>query len=308
MQAWKPALHNSNEPASLRRPPACTNRCLTGIALAACSVRAVAFIAGCLPQGMPAYVDGGKSVATVGGGRLWICSVDGKESVKAYKLPNPEMQVRTLGDQIWGAHHLAGSASGLIWEKKRIHRRPGRNSASGGRDGDWAALPPKGRGRQALLYVTEQVGDPAAGLPCCIVARPVQSAQDRWLPRHWRRAKDGLVTETFDKQDLVAVDVLDAAGKSVAKLSTWAPRSTGSRATTARRGRGRDRYMEGYLGDYARLSPDKSLLLLEISGGEEVSFEVSSISRLAKVLWGGTAGDLLTGHPLVDRDQICGAA
>ena len=268
------------------------------------SLLATGILSGCLPEGMPAYVDGGKSVVTTTDGMLWVYTVASGD-VKGYKLPASDMSGKMLGDQIWV--HSPEHRARFDWNKKEFVGGP-KELDGLGVEGDWVAGATEGtwEGKPCVFVLEKRPENPGEQSAYGIYALPELkklkavdaiplAAGDLWS-----------VTETFARDPhagdkLTSVELFDASGKSVVKVA--AEELKQFKGELLHDPNESWRQMQGYVGDYARLSPDKTVLLLALVSHGDTRFDVLDV-KTGKVLWGTMCPNPIRGHPLVTRDGI----
>jgi hypothetical protein len=281
-------------------------RCAT-LGLAAAGL--VILASGCLPDDMPGYTDGGKTVVCMDGrgdGTLWTYDVVGGKAV-ALKMPDKgtPSYARLMGDDVWVETRQIGekdtqatyacrrfdAAKGEFAETPVALKKGGllKNFVPASWEGKkccfaYASGEMCGGGEGQVKYTVYSYPD--------FVKQDKEVALDGVLPAggFWWvsvrvRAAVGKPTEIDN------VDVYDPEAKKVVAIS----HDEGSKVRWA--------VSQSNQG-YARMSEDRKVLLLAFPDeGDGYNFGVFDVAT-GKYLWGGQAKNPVKGHPLVRRDEV----
>lgn len=267
------------------------------------------FLSGCLPNDMPAYVNGGKTVVAVASGKLWTYDVaTGKAT--PHSLPGEWLleSARAMGDQIFVMCRRPGAA-GKPDERRWQVFDATKNEFVDGADGLHAeplrTLPASYQGQKCIFTTVSWKPAAQEKVPYQVFALPdmkdlgtvnlneVLPAGGFW----W-------VMVTVEKEgdagklDLGPVEVFDEAGKQVLVIA-----SEEARKLKYTYGSGDARTKQGGRVGYARINAEEKVLLLAFGYRQQMTFGVFDITN-GKFLWGGEAEYPLRGNPVVKRNEI----
>ena len=268
-----------------------------------------ALMGGCLPDDMPAYTNGGKTVVAVAQGpsgqALWTYDVQSGK-VTPYSLPDKwQLQsARMLGDQVWvrgGLRHEQDPAK--HWEHSCKRFDPVKNEfvagppALEGRDWLSGAIPASDEGKMCLFVPSAaQPANNEGKIDYDVFSFPeikqmkwvkldqvIPAGRFWWLTLKVKKQKDG-------SREIGNVDLFNAEGKKVVTITNEEGRKMkyqGGREFPA----------------YARLSEDFAVLLLALGEQGGYNFGVFDTGT-GKFLWGGSTRFVLKGNPLVKRTEV----
>jgi len=257
----------------------------------------VPFVPGCLPNDMPAYTNDGKSVVLVAEGdkdqTLWTYDIQTKVA-SAQRSPGKGKlkYARMLGDQVW-----------VEWEAGSERFDPARKefvpAPEGFRGCDWLerAIPASYEGKKSLFLPPKNAPvHPKEKISYTVYSFPEMKRQatmclDQVFPAggFWwvsLRTRDITPGET----EVEHIEVFSDAGKRIASIEHEEARKM--------------EYRGGWNPGYARMGEGGKALFLAFGDQGCYSFGVFDTTS-GKFLWGGeSAGEAMTGNPLVTRTEV----
>jgi hypothetical protein len=283
--------------------------------LVAATAVVAALFAGCLPDDLPGYTNGGKTVVAVAssgtaGQMLWTYDV-ASQKVAAHPLPDTGhlLSARMLGDEVWVAGAFPSNAERPAKEYSKFSCKrfdPVTNEFAATpedlKGSDWLrdAMPASYEGKKCVFLQTNSAtADPGKKLTYAVFSWPDMKKQkeielDQVIPAGrfwWVEFKSRPVTDgKMWPREIVKLDLYDAEGKMVASIPKEESHKIG--------------YDPGlWSREHARISDDSTVLLLASGGKSSYDFGVFEVST-GKFLWGGVAPRCLEGNPLVRRTEI----
>lgn len=243
-------------------------------------------LTGCLPRGMPAFLNDGKIVIATTPGKLWVYDV-GSGAVNGYSLLYPEMRGKLIGDQLW-VHIYRGDNEKpkSVCERFDLNKK---EFVHGPKEldelGDWVegAVETSCEGKKCLLLV-EKTGYSIYSFP---ELKKVKTAENTPIPLKGFWSATTHYSKKEGKDVLDGLEVFDSEGKSVAKVP---PKEV--------------RKMEPILETvYLRVSENKEVLILaDVRQPGDALFGVFEM-KTGNFLWGGVCLHLIRGNPLIRRDE-----
>jgi hypothetical protein len=271
----------------------------------------ISLIAGCLPTDMPAYVNDGKTIITMGmdasGKQMMLWTYD-LQTKKATPHPPPEGQsvqfARMLGDQVWVQLGQPVGFQGEVTICMRFD--PVRNEylpePPEMKDRDWlrGAIVASYEGKPCVLFRTR--AQPAADgkLAYDILTFP-ELKKTATVFLNWVLAAGGFRWVTVSRKErkrnekgnyepfeFGQVEVFNQKGEKVLTVPDEETRKMGA---------GGGRF------DYVRINEEEKILLL-VNGEQGYYLFGLFDTNNGKFLWGGHSDNPATGHPLVKRNEV----